>query len=170
MALLQRLELNRCFVIHDSLSKSFCWRTMSFRRYFWCGFSKTFYLSAAGKLPRLRCNSEVVFICADHSQELFLPLALLSLEGWLILSSSPAKKFNQRWRLGLVRKPYRLFGVNWTFSSHLKYWCPLGLSAGRRCSWSLLLWDPTDLGQEHQFLVDLYLHSHWVDSQETQRA
>lgn len=48
--------------------------------------TKAFYLSAAGKLSRLRCKTEVVFICVDHSQELFLPLVLVSPQGRLILS------------------------------------------------------------------------------------
>lgn len=98
MALVWRLEQNDWSVTQVPLSKSLCWRRMYSE-----GISgvvsvtKAFHLFAAGKLSRLRCKTEGLLICADHthSQELFLPLVLVSPQGRLILAYSLAKKLKQ---------------------------------------------------------------------------
>ena len=94
--LVWRLEQNDCFIIQVPLSKSLCRRRMYSEGISGVvSLTKAFLLSAAGKLSRLRCKTEGVLICADHSQELFLPLVLVSPQGRLILGYSLAKKLKQ---------------------------------------------------------------------------
>lgn len=94
MALVWRLEQNDCFVIQVPLSKSLCQRRIYSEDISGVvSLTKAFHLSAAGKLSRLRCKTEVIFICADHSQELLLPL--VSPQGRLILGYPLAKKLKQ---------------------------------------------------------------------------
>lgn len=87
------MEQNDSIIIQVLLSKSLCQR-----RLYSEGISgmvsqtKTFHLSTAGKLFRLRCKTEGVLTCGDLSQELFLPLGPVSQQGRWILSYSLAKK------------------------------------------------------------------------------